>query len=67
MGMTLDEIAEQCEEEPSYLKRVSIGSVLYVKVPENVSDGFYEGTGQIILHYYFKNAYSVEDEQDSVF
>ena len=32
-----------------------------------VSDGFYEGTGQIILYYYFKNAYSVEDEQDSVF
>ena len=32
-----------------------------------VSNGFYEGTGHLVLYYYFKNADSVEDEQDSVF
>lgn len=32
-----------------------------------VSDGFFEGTGCLVLYYYFKNADSVEDEQDSVF
>lgn len=30
-------------------------------------DGFYDGTGQLILYYYFNNYDSVEDDQDSVF
>ena len=29
--------------------------------------GLYDGTGQLILYYYFSNAKSVEDEQDDVF
>lgn len=33
----------------------------------SVTDGFYEGTGQLILYYYFNNISGVEDEQDSVF
>lgn len=33
----------------------------------SVTNGFYEGEGQLILYYYFKNYSSVEDEQDSVF
>lgn len=32
-----------------------------------VSSGFYEGTGQLVLYYYFKNTSAVEDEQDEVF
>ena len=32
-----------------------------------VSSGFYDGTGQLVLYYYFKNASAVEDEQDEVF
>lgn len=31
------------------------------------SDGLYDGAGQLVLHYYFSNVNSVEDEQDSVF
>lgn len=31
------------------------------------TDGYYEGSGQLALYYYFSNANSVEDEQDSVF
>lgn len=30
-------------------------------------NGFYDGTGQLILYYYFNNTNDVEDEQDSVF
>ena len=33
----------------------------------SVTSGFYEGTGQLILYYYFNNTSGVEDEQDSVF
>lgn len=33
----------------------------------SVSSGFYEGSGQLVLYYYFTNTSSVEDEQDSVF
>ena len=33
----------------------------------SVSNGFYEGKGQLVLYYYFTNTDSVEDEQDSVF
>lgn len=33
----------------------------------SVTDGFYDGTGQLILYYYFNNISGVEDEQDSVF
>ena len=33
----------------------------------SVASGLYEGTGQLILYYYFNNTNSVEDEQDSVF
>ena len=32
-----------------------------------VSSGFYEGTGQLVLYYDFKNTSAVEDEQDEVF
>ena len=32
-----------------------------------VSRGFYEGTGQLVLYYYFKNTSAVEEEQDEVF
>ena len=32
-----------------------------------VTNGFYEGTGQLVLYYYFNNTSSVEDEQDEVF
>ena len=32
-----------------------------------VSSGLYEGTGQIVLGYRFKNSMTVEDEWDSVF
>ena len=32
-----------------------------------VLSGFYEGTGQLVLYYYFKNTSAVEDEQDEVF
>lgn len=32
-----------------------------------VLSGFYEGIGQLVLYYYFKNASAVEDEQDEVF
>lgn len=32
-----------------------------------VSSGFYDGTGQLVLYYYFKNTSAVEDEQDEVF
>ena len=31
------------------------------------TDGFYDGSGQLALYYYFSNVNSVEDEQDSVF
>lgn len=30
-------------------------------------NGFYDGTGQLVLYYYFNNADAVEDEQDEVF
>ena len=33
----------------------------------SVTSGFYEGSGQLILYYYFTNARAVEDEQDEVF
>ena len=33
----------------------------------SVTSGFYEGSGQLILYYYFTNANSVKDEQDEVF
>ena len=33
----------------------------------SVTSGFYDGTGQLILYYYFNNTSSVEDEQDEVF
>lgn len=33
----------------------------------SVTYGFYDGTGQLILYYYFNNISGVEDEQDSVF
>ena len=32
-----------------------------------VLSGFDEGTGQLVLYYYFKNTSAVEDEQDEVF
>ena len=33
----------------------------------STTSGLYEGTGQLVLYYYFNNTSSVEDEQDSVF
>ena len=33
----------------------------------SVTSGLHEGTGQLILYYYFNNTSGVEDEQDSIF
>ena len=33
----------------------------------SITSGLYEGTGQLVLYYYFNNTSSVEDEQDEVF
>ncbi|WP_029409973.1 hypothetical protein [Treponema pedis] len=90
MGMTVEEIAEQCEEEPSYVKdeywfqtlkdgsrqlsavwgeKTELADGLVSVALDCVADNdiYHYEDAHLVLYYYFKNAASVEDEQDEVF